>query len=77
MKGQKGFVTVAAFPRRQAGLTWLRTLVRRILRWNELARQRRQLAGLGEAALKDLGLSRADVYQEIERPFWNDPLVRK
>lgn len=77
MKGQKGFVTVAAFPRRQVGPTWLRALVRRILRWNELARQHRQLAGLDEAALKDLGLSRADVYQEIERPIWNDPLVRK
>ncbi|HLD68656.1 MAG TPA: DUF1127 domain-containing protein [Pseudomonas sp.] len=77
MKGQKGFVTVAAFPRRQGGLVWLQTLVRRILRWNELARQRRRLAGLNEAALKDLGLSRADVFQETERHFWNDPLVRK
>ena len=29
-----------------------------------------------DAALKDLGLSRADVIQESERPFWDDPLAR-
>jgi uncharacterized protein YjiS (DUF1127 family) len=26
--------------------------------------------------LKDLGLSRADIYQESARPFWHDPLKR-
>ena len=38
------------------------------------ARERAQLAQLNDAALKDLGLSRADVLQEAERPFWDDPL---
>jgi uncharacterized protein YjiS (DUF1127 family) len=45
-------------------------------RWQQLARQRRQLARLDAAALKDLGLSRADAIQEAERPFWDDPLKK-
>jgi uncharacterized protein YjiS (DUF1127 family) len=45
-------------------------------RWHELASQRRQLASLSDAALKDLGLSRADALQETERPFWDDPLAK-
>ncbi|WXL27980.1 DUF1127 domain-containing protein [Ectopseudomonas mendocina] len=67
----------------QARLQWegglfsaIRDAGKRVLRWWELARQRRQLARLDECALKDLGLSRADVMQESERPFWDDPLSR-
>ena len=41
-----------------------------------IANMRRQLAMLDDAALKDLGLSRADVQQESERPFWDDPFRR-
>lgn len=53
-----------------------RTLFAQGRRWAELARQRRQLATLSDAALKDLGLSRADILTESERPFWHDPLKR-
>lgn len=45
-------------------------------RWWQLAEQRRQLALLDDRALHDLGLSRADVMQESERPFWDDPLAK-
>jgi uncharacterized protein YjiS (DUF1127 family) len=31
---------------------------------------------LDDMALKDLGLSRADVIQESERSFWDDPMAR-
>jgi uncharacterized protein YjiS (DUF1127 family) len=31
---------------------------------------------LDDAALKDIGLSRGDILQESERPFWDDPLKR-
>jgi len=34
------------------------------------------LAQLSDEALKDLGLSRADVYQEAEQHFWNDTMNR-
>ncbi len=41
--------------------------------WASLRRQRRQLASLDEAALKDIGLSRADAFREAQRPFWDLP----
>ncbi len=46
---------------------------RRVRRWNELSRPRRQLAGLSDAMLKDIGRSRADIESEARRPFWDDP----
>lgn len=49
---------------------------RPIQRWLELHRQRRFLAQMSDGMLKDLGLSRADIQQEAERPFWDDPLKR-
>jgi uncharacterized protein YjiS (DUF1127 family) len=38
--------------------------------WLTRHRQRRQLAELDDAMLKDIGLSRADVYGEVTKPFW-------
>jgi uncharacterized protein YjiS (DUF1127 family) len=37
--------------------------------WQERARQRRQLLGLSDAALKDFGVSRADAAGEGDKPF--------
>lgn len=51
---------------------WWRRAWQRIVRWRELARQRRQLAMLSDVALKDIGLSRADIWVETQRPFWDD-----
>jgi len=48
----------------------------RLGRWHALYRQRRQLAALSDHMLKDLGLSRADIETEANRPFWDDPLRR-
>lgn len=45
-------------------------------RWSAVAAERRALAGLDDAALKDLGLSRADVARETARPFWDLPVGR-
>jgi len=39
----------------------------------ELSRQRRALYRLDESALHDLGLSRADAWQEADKPFWQQP----
>lgn len=75
MKGQKGYAIAGAMPRPAVSLAELiRSIWRRLKRWQQLSAQRRQLAALGDAALKDIGLSRADVFQESERPFWDDPL---
>ena len=38
--------------------------------WLERMRERRQLAGLSDGMLKDIGVSRADVEHVVEKPFW-------
>ena len=68
MKGQKGYALIAR-PGAVSANIW-----HHITRWYELSRQRRALAKLPESALKDIGLSRADILQESERHFWDDPL---
>jgi uncharacterized protein YjiS (DUF1127 family) len=44
----------------------------RLLRWHELARQRRELLALNERMLKDIGITRAEAEREACRPFWSD-----
>jgi uncharacterized protein YjiS (DUF1127 family) len=48
----------------------LHALVLQILIWHERSRQRRDLAQLSDHMLRDIGLSRADVWSECEKPFW-------
>ena len=48
---------------------WLARWRSRLSRWMALQRQRRQLAELDAATLKDLGLDRADAWRELGRPF--------
>ena len=45
-------------------------LVVQILIWHERSRQRRDLAQLSDHMLRDIGLSRGDVWAECEKPFW-------
>jgi uncharacterized protein YjiS (DUF1127 family) len=74
MKGQKGFVvtgSTCSAPDTAGSWKRIRTALRR---WAELQRQRRLLAQLSDEGLKDLGLSRADIVGESQRPFWDDPL---
>jgi uncharacterized protein YjiS (DUF1127 family) len=44
-------------------LDWVKRCVER-------ARQRHALAELDDRLLQDVGLSRADVTSEVEKPFW-------
>lgn len=77
MKGQKGYAIVGLSVHQELRVGVIaRSLWQRLKRWNELARQRRLLAALDDAALKDMGLSREDVFQEVDRPFWDDPLAQ-
>ncbi len=48
------------------------SLLRHILTWPERARERRALLALDDWALKDIGLTRADVMQECDKPFWQE-----
>ena len=76
MKGQKGYVLIARSSLRLSPGKALQWLKEHVARWHELHRQRRLLAQMSDGALKDLGLSRADILQETERPFWDDPMRR-
>ncbi|HDS1747908.1 MULTISPECIES: DUF1127 domain-containing protein [Pseudomonas] len=69
----KGHVSSIQHPAFSLSHLWHAAL-QRPARWLELYRQRRELASLSDATLQDLGLSRADIQQEAERPFWDDPL---
>ena len=42
----------------------------RLAEWQQRAAGRRALLALGDRALKDIGLSRADVHREVAKPFW-------
>lgn len=48
------------------------SLLRHFLTWLERIRQRRALLALDDWVLKDIGLSRADVMRESDKPFWRD-----
>lgn len=71
MKGQKGYVLVEKFSFHGFPL---RHLMEKIARWHQLNRERALLASMSDEALKDMGLSRADVEHETVRPFWDDPM---
>ncbi|WP_062380341.1 MULTISPECIES: DUF1127 domain-containing protein [Pseudomonas] len=77
MKSQKGYVLVLKTLSRDSAFerAW-RAATSRIARWRTLHRERIELASLSDDALKDIGLSRADVYGEADRPFWDDPMKR-
>ena len=50
--------------------TLLGRFVEVLMVWQERAHERYQLAGLNDHAMKDIGLSRADVRKESSKPFW-------
>ena len=43
-----------------------------LAKWQQRARSRRDLMALDDHLLKDIGLSRADAWQEADKPFWRD-----
>ncbi len=47
-------------------------LIRVLVAWQVRAAERVALERLDDAALKDIGLSRADVAGESRKPFWRE-----
>ncbi|MEQ8653640.1 MAG: DUF1127 domain-containing protein [Kiloniellales bacterium] len=43
-----------------------------ILCWQERWLQRRRLEQMDDSFLRDIGLTRADIHQEVRKPFWQD-----
>lgn len=72
MKSQNCIDTIASATASPSfGLrSWVRRVRRAFALWVERSRQRRQLAELNDATLKDIGLTRSDVRIETEKPFW-------
>ena len=60
----------AWFPVRLARLPSAGELVTLVAVWRQRMRQRRQLARLDDALLKDIGLTRCDAEMESAKPFW-------
>jgi uncharacterized protein YjiS (DUF1127 family) len=59
--------------RRKVAATLLRLAgspVMLLLHWQARARERRFLRCMDDRALRDIGLSRADVERESSKPFW-------
>ncbi|MCB9942207.1 MAG: DUF1127 domain-containing protein [Geminicoccaceae bacterium] len=54
-------------------LKWIYPLALIVAMW-QTARERRQLSGLDDRALADLGLDVRDVRRETSRPFWDLPI---
>ena len=72
-----GALPAAGASRRDRGLQQFASVaVARLLRWHELARQRRALLTLNDRMLKDIGVTRAEAEREAGRPFWSDAIDR-
>ena len=59
--------------RRGRNWSWasgVQRMVTLLLTWQQRARERRQLESLSDHMLRDIGLSRADVFAEASKPFW-------
>ena len=66
--------TPQAVGRRVAGpsLRPVLSLVRKMLQqWRRRRRERAELARLDDRMLRDIGITRGDVWQEINKPFWS------
>ena len=60
---------------RQLGRSLLSTLLRlseTVWTWRARVLSRRDLARFSDHLLKDIGISRADVYRETSKPFWRE-----
>ena len=69
MKGQHEFHSAE-----KHSIHLISDLLHKVSRWYELHREREMLASMSDEALKDIGLSHADVAHEAELHFWQDPM---
>ena len=71
MDGRHGAPAKAANAYKLAGFTAiLRRAFETLTKWQERANGRRELLGLNERMLHDIGISRADAEREADKPFW-------
>ncbi len=51
---------------------WVHHAAHTVAVWNERITARRQLGELDNRMLQDIGLTRADIMREVDKPFWRD-----
>ncbi len=52
-------------------IIWCLTFLREtVLAWHKRLNSRRELASLDEATLRDIGMSRSAMKDEVSKPFW-------
>ncbi len=65
------FVIRSTIDRRQPrSMGFFARILETLATWHDRSVQRRTLAGLSDYQLHDMGLSRSQVFHEIEKPFW-------
>ncbi|MGB0750232.1 MAG: DUF1127 domain-containing protein [Magnetospiraceae bacterium] len=57
-------------PSRAARSQGFTAILEILSQWGQRYRTRRALARLDDRLAKDIGFSRADIVQEIDKPFW-------
>jgi uncharacterized protein YjiS (DUF1127 family) len=57
---------------RDSALAIAQSILMLVRLWRARRRDRRQLAVMSERELQDMGTCRADIADEIGRPFWRD-----
>jgi len=57
-------------PRREAAAGLIDRVVATLRQWRQRARARRELAGLDDYLLHDIGVSRSQAQYESGKPFW-------
>lgn len=61
------------------GLSWYKAVHLRLIKaadafliWYDRARERQALLSMDDNMLRDIGLSRADIWDEARKPFWQE-----
>jgi uncharacterized protein YjiS (DUF1127 family) len=63
----------------KGGLRWYKELYLRLIgaadkfsKWYDRSRERQALLSMDDHMLHDIGLSRADIWDEARKPFWQE-----
>lgn len=69
-ESQTGIPAVIAYLAHERANTPLARLKRAIGDWRARVKERTQLIGLDERMLRDIGLTKIDMWHEADKPFW-------
>jgi uncharacterized protein YjiS (DUF1127 family) len=67
---QTGISAVIAYLAHESASTPLTRLKRAYGEWRARVKERTQLVGLDERMLRDIGLTKIDIWHEANKPFW-------